>query len=261
MDKPDFSAVTEITGNNVTSEQIERMFVRYRFAAKFCRDKEVLEVACGSGQGLGCLAKAAKKVVGGDIDEKNLQLARDHYRDRRNVELKIIDAHCLPFENNTFDVVLLYEAIYYLKDPQKFMQEAMRVLRKGGVLIICSVNKDWVDFNPSPYSFAYFSAPKLFELFKSNGFMDITLYGHCVVRNKSLKDKVISLVKKTAVRLHVIPNTMKGKEVLKRIFFGKLLPLPPEITDEMAQYSSPSLISAGTANTSYKVLFCLGYKQ
>jgi len=34
---------------------------------------------------------------------------------------------------------------------------------------------------------------------------------------------------------------MKGKEFLKRIFMGKLVPLPPEITDGMAEYTPPNM--------------------
>ena len=59
----------------MTSEQLQIIYARYRFASELCDDKEVLEVACGSGQGPGCLAKKAKRVVGGDIDENNLSFA------------------------------------------------------------------------------------------------------------------------------------------------------------------------------------------
>ena len=51
MKKIDFTTVTEITGNNVTSEQIQGMYTRYRFVSEFCKDKDVLEVACGTGLG------------------------------------------------------------------------------------------------------------------------------------------------------------------------------------------------------------------
>jgi 2-polyprenyl-3-methyl-5-hydroxy-6-metoxy-1,4-benzoquinol methylase len=75
----DYSSVTEVPGNKVTQDQIDRMFHRYHFASNFCEGKEVLEVACGAGQGLGYLALKAKRVVGGDCTEELVRLAKDHY--------------------------------------------------------------------------------------------------------------------------------------------------------------------------------------
>ena len=257
---PDYATVTETTGNKVTREQMERMYTRYRFAADFCENKDVLEVACGSGQGLGFLAKKARRVVGGDIDENNLKSALEHYKNISHIELKILDANQLPFDNESFDVLILYEAIYYLEQPEKFMKEAWRVLRKGGVLLICTANKDCPGFNPSPYSFRYFSAPDLFNLFEDNGLKNITLYGDCSVENTNLKDKLIAAIKQISVRLHLIPKTMKGKEFFKRIFLGKLRPLPPEIPEGEFHYSMPAPVPSDRRNVGYKVLYARGYK-
>ncbi len=49
----DYTTVTEVPGNQVTQEQLERMFHRYCFASNFAEGKDVLEVACGAGLGLG----------------------------------------------------------------------------------------------------------------------------------------------------------------------------------------------------------------
>lgn len=65
-----YTKVTELPDYKITREQLARLYQRYRFALKFCKDKEVLEVACGGGMGLGYLASVSKKVVGGDIDKK-----------------------------------------------------------------------------------------------------------------------------------------------------------------------------------------------
>ena len=43
---------------------------------------------------------------------------------------------------------------------------------------------------------------------------------------RAIKEKTVALIKRIAVTLHLIPKTMKGKEFLKRIFFGKLLVSP-----------------------------------
>jgi SAM-dependent methyltransferase len=154
--------------------------------------------------------------------------------------------------------MLLYEAIYYLAQPEKFVAEASRVLRENGLLIICSVNKDWLDFNPSPSSIRYFSASELFLLLKQK-FSGIEIYGAFPTNKDSTKERMISLIKRNAVAFHLIPKTMKGKEFFKRIFFGKLQVLPAELEEKMAVYSPPIPI-APSSNPSYKVLYAVGHK-
>lgn len=164
----DYTTVTEIPGNRVTQEQLERMFHRYCFAANFSTGKDILEVACGTGQGLDYLAKRAKKAFGGDYTEKLIKEAKRYYEER--LSLLRSDAHFLPFMDHCFDVVILYEAIYYLAEPEKFFYAARRVLRKDGVLLIATVNKDWPEFNPSSFRTRYFSVPELSHQLQSNGF-------------------------------------------------------------------------------------------
>lgn len=251
-----YVTVTEIPGIKGSHEQLSMLYTRYRFAARLCNGKTVLEVACGAGQGLGYLARFAKKVIGGDIDENNLQFAMERYRRRENIELRKIDAHQLPFEAGSFDVIVLYEAIYYLKNPDRFLEECRRVLSEKGIVLICTVNKDWSDFNPSPFSTRYFSCRELLELLRKHQFQ-VELYGAFTITKNALKDRVISTLKRAAVAFHLIPKTMKGKEILKRIFFGKLALLPPEVEEDMAQYTPPVPISLDASNSGYKVIYAV----
>lgn len=252
----DYTSVTETPGVGASREQVARLYQRYRFALQFCKDKDVLEVACGAGQGLGYLASAARKVAGGDIDEGCLEFARQHYAGRSGIELRQLDAHKLPYPDDSFDVVLLYEAIYYLQDPKAFLDECRRVLRNEGKLIICSVNRSWPDFNPSPHSVKYFSAPELTELLGQK-FIGVQLYGGFQVKGGSPRDRITSMLKRTAVAMHLVPKTMKGKEKLKRIFFGKLVPLPAEVREGLAEYSEPVQLPCGSSSPDYKVLFAV----
>ena len=80
-------------------------------------------------------------MVGGDIEEKNVSLARQFYKDRPNITIDLMDAHNLQLPDGSFDLALLYETIYYLKDPHKCISEAQRVLRDNGVLIVCTVQR------------------------------------------------------------------------------------------------------------------------
>ncbi|MBM4030067.1 MAG: class I SAM-dependent methyltransferase, partial [Planctomycetes bacterium] len=200
----DFSIVTEATGTPVTREALSMMYTRYRLAAEYCENKDVLKVACGSGQGLGYLATKVGRVVGGDCTEKLLRVASRHYHGR--MPLVRLDAQMLPFKDQSFDVVILYEAIYYLVRPDQFLAESRRVLRDQGTILISTVNKEWSDFNPSPLSARYFSAQELGELLKSQGF-NAELYGAFPVCGESIKDRTLSLLKRAAVQLHLIPKT------------------------------------------------------
>ena len=249
-----YSTVTELPGQRATREQLERLYHRYKFASMFCKDKDVLEVACGAGLGLGYLEKVAKRVVGGDIDKNILRFAISHYKERRNIEVRVLDAHQLPFEEKSFDVVILYEAIYYLAHPGSFFVEAHRVLRKQGVLLIATVNKDWNEFNPSPFSTRYFSVPELGETLQKNGF-EAEFYGAFSALPKTPKEKVISKIREMAIGLQLIPKTMRGKELLKKIFYGKLIPLKQEIEENICEYIPPDRISSDSPNSEYKVIY------
>jgi len=89
----EYLTVTETPGNKASEEQIARLRYRYHFASLLCREKDVLEAACGADMGLGYLGRIAKKVVGGDIDAKILAFAERHYIGRPNIEVRRFDAH------------------------------------------------------------------------------------------------------------------------------------------------------------------------
>lgn len=251
-----FTTVTELPGHKASEEQFKRLYQRYHFASQFCKEKDVLEVACGSGFGLGYLASAAKRVVAGDVDEGILKYAIDHYRDRGKIEIKVLDAQNLPFEENCFDVIILYEAIYYLSQPERFIQDARRLLREKGVLIISTANRDWTGFNPSPYSTKYLSAQELQSLL-SQEFSKVEILGGFPANENSLRSKTTSIIKRTARVLHLIPKTMKGKEKIKRIFFGKLKTLPREIKEGDVEYLPPVQILSLPSDIQYKVIFAV----
>ena len=85
-DNNEFVEVTELGGDNVSPEQVERIFHRYIWSSFYCQDKDVLEVGCGTGQGLGYLLKVSNSLSAGDYSRDILKIASDYYQDR--VELK-----------------------------------------------------------------------------------------------------------------------------------------------------------------------------
>ena len=254
----DYVSVTEIAGDEVTQEQIGRICNRYYWAGEYCSGKDMLEAACGTGQGLGYLHKIARSLEAGDYSETILSIARHHYGNR--IPLRQFDAQNMPFDDQSKDVILLFEALYYLPDATLFAKECVRVLRPGGVALVVTANKDLYDFNPSPHSYEYYGAVELNQLFSSAGFQ-VRCYGDTPVSSVSLKQKLLRPVKKAVISLGLMPRSMAGKKLLKRLVFGNMVIMPAEITPETSVYTPPVPIGTETPDNRHKVIYCEAVKK
>lgn len=250
----DYISVTEIAGDEVTQEQIDRLCNRYYWAGQYCYGKDVVEAACGTGQGLGYLSGIARSLKAGDYSEKVLSIARRHYGER--ITLRQFDAQEMPFEDKSKDVIIMFEAIYYIPDAERFVCECKRVLRPGGKVLIASANKDLYDFNPSPHSHRYYGVMELDDLFVRYGFRT-DFFGDAPVSNASMWQRTLRPIKKLVVKLGIMPKSMAGKKFLKKIVFGGLVKMPAEITAETFQYIEPTSIPSSMPNRKHKVIFCI----
>jgi SAM-dependent methyltransferase len=258
MNKVDYVSVTEISGDEVTQEQINRLSNRYYWAANYCRNRDTLEVACGSGQALGYLNRISKTFVAGDYSKELLSVASRHYGDRIN--LQQFDAQHMPFPDDSKDVIIIFEAIYYLPDADAFLNECTRVLRTEGNVLVATANKDLYDFNPSPHSHQYYGVVELNNLFESHGFRT-EFFGDTPVTNASLRQKILRPLKRIAVALHLIPKSMAGKKILKRLVFGNLTVMPAEIDEQTAAHQKPTPLYPDRPDTLHKVIYCAATLQ
>ncbi|HRH81885.1 MAG TPA: class I SAM-dependent methyltransferase [Thiobacillaceae bacterium] len=248
----DFTTVTELSGDEVTAEQVERLRHRYLWAGPFCQGRAVLEVACGAGQGLAYLSRQAGSLMAGDITPALVERARRHYGDR--IDIRVLDAANLPLPDRSLDVVILFEAIYYLPDAHRFVAECRRVLRSGGQVLVATANKDLYDFNPSPFSHRYYGVVELGQLFGKQGFR-CEFFGAHPYGQVTLRQRLLRPIKRLAVALHLMPKTMAGKKLLKRLVFGGLVIMPDEIGEAGSPYVPPVELPAGRPDREHKVLY------
>ncbi len=109
-----------------------------RISAYINEDSKVLELACGSGQFTFRLAGKCKSWLATDFSENMLKEAKDAYeKQRNNIEELIFeqqDATNLPYENDSFDAVMIANALHIMPEPEKALVEIKRVLKPGGIL-------------------------------------------------------------------------------------------------------------------------------
>jgi SAM-dependent methyltransferase len=254
---PDFSSVTELPRQGATGMQMSMLRTRYGWAAEYTAGKDVLEVACGAGLGLGWLAERARRVTAGDVNEKNCRIAREACRGQANIRVEWMDALKLPFEPGSFDVTVLFEAQYYLEDLPRFLAEAQRVLRPGGALLISTVNCEWSGFHPSFLHTKYWTALELLHALEHAGF-DTHLRAGFPERDRGGRE-LRRRLKAVASYLGWIPRSMDAKALLKRIFYGRLDRIPPRLEAGAPHVQRPVEamipVNGSTDLTRYRTLY------
>ncbi|MFA7654255.1 MAG: class I SAM-dependent methyltransferase [Candidatus Magasanikbacteria bacterium] len=100
--------------------------------------KKILDVGAGTGRLTLRLAKQGAFVTALDMSGEMLKVMAGK---SPHVELVVGDAEDLPFEKNSFDFVIATFLIVHLKNPMRFFDEAYRVLKDGGRLLITNINQ------------------------------------------------------------------------------------------------------------------------
>jgi len=96
--------------------------------------KKVLEIATGPGLLAKHVAHAASEMIATDYSDGMIREAKKG-ECPPNLRFEIADAMALPYDDDSFDVVLIANALHIVPDPEKALSEIDRVLKPGGILI------------------------------------------------------------------------------------------------------------------------------
>jgi len=105
---------------------------RRRILDNFVLGSKVLDIGCGTGIYVDYLSKKGKEVFGIDFVENFIKYAEKHRRGK----FLIAKAGKLPFNDKTFDTVIMFDLLEHLDDPVKTLKEAVRVTKKRIILIV-----------------------------------------------------------------------------------------------------------------------------
>ncbi|MCD4821529.1 MAG: class I SAM-dependent methyltransferase [Methanococcoides sp.] len=229
---------------------------------------KVLMVGCGTGFSACFVAEMfVCSVVGVDIAEVSIRKAKERVEslglgDR--VEFRIGDAYDLPFEPDTYDVVIT-EFVSQFLDMDKAFREFVRVLKPGGMVGINEMYRD-ADIPPvieedileaerifgelTQLPFSIYSPEEWEQRLERAGFSDVHVHKHKV--SVSVKE------------LELVIRAMGGLGKFAKLFLGLMIGMiryalsSKEIRNRFKQISRGKRILLNKRSTSKYVGYVLG---
>lgn len=101
-------------------------------------NQKMLEIGSGKGRLLKHLRDMGYDAQGTEIELEYIGKAKQLYG---NLPITFIDSDILPFEDNSFDVVMSFDVFEHISDTDKHLNEVKRVLKKDGYYLLQTPNK------------------------------------------------------------------------------------------------------------------------
>ena len=123
----DWSSFQEATGVPLFAAALARLEVK--------RGTRIIDLGCGSGLFCEMAARRSAAVAGIDAARPLVEIAKGRVPEGR---FEVGDIEELPFEDGEFDVVTGFNSIPYAASPARAIEEAARVTRRGGLVLIAT---------------------------------------------------------------------------------------------------------------------------
>lgn len=153
---------------------------RLRFLGGYVKVKgaDCLEIGCATGEMCCVISKCGGKVLGIDVSEEAVAIARQRYP---HLDFRVATVEELP-ESVQYDVIFGFELIEHTLSPTKFMKEVAARLRPGGTVVLSTPNLEcgrrvgfdrWLGFLQSFEHLYYFTPDTLSAVAQTAG---LTMY-------------------------------------------------------------------------------------
>ncbi len=166
-------------------------------------ERRVLDAGCGTGRNIQILLDlGAKKIVGMDISEKLLNMAKRKYNQNKKVQLFLYNLERkLPFKNQSFDVIISTKTLPHVNNIKQILNEFNRILKNKGVMML--------DFY-SPYSFR--------RLFANQDYRKYTRWDSISKVKKYMKDENLNIIKIYGERTFMVTEFLVNNFGLYSLF-------------------------------------------
>lgn len=136
----------------VSRKSRARHYYRYLFAANLMagvydsKPIKILDVASGTGYGVDIFSSKLSRDISyfaTEIDSEAIGYSAEYYPESEHIQG---DVQSLPYSSDTFDVIVSYETIEHVPDPEGALREFNRVLKDGGNVFISVPYKENIDY-------------------------------------------------------------------------------------------------------------------
>jgi len=128
------------------TEHSERRVREFIFAQAPKNPKRILDVGCGKAWVAEMFCPTAGEVISMDISYTNVGKALEKYPFKNHFGV-VADAFNLPFRENSFDCIVASEIIEHVVHPDKFIENLIRILKPGGILLVTTPYKEKLHYN------------------------------------------------------------------------------------------------------------------
>jgi ubiquinone/menaquinone biosynthesis C-methylase UbiE len=148
--------------NNKVAQDLRK---KVDFLIGNAKNKKVLFVGCGDGRECIQTIKKGASVIGIDISENCIKLAKENCRGL-NAKFLVMDFEKTNFKNNQFDIIVAILSVMYKKNLDSVLKEFNRILKKTGFIILAVPHpvRKMVKYN----KMNYFVSGKRFEIWRGN---------------------------------------------------------------------------------------------
>lgn len=120
--------IADFAGYEATLERVQGLL---------SKQHDVLEIGCGTGSTALRLAPFTRNLLATDVSPRMISIARQrlHLQPSRAVCFAVADAEAMAPGQATYDAVLAFNVLHLMSDLDAALQQLVRALRPGGLLI------------------------------------------------------------------------------------------------------------------------------
>ncbi len=141
---------------------------------------DIADLGAGEGTFTQLLARRARRVIAVDNSEKMVDYGTELIARHgiRNIEYRLGDLECPPIDDASVDLAFFSQALHHAVHPQRAIDQAMRILRPGGRIVVLDLKKHGLEEARELYADLWlgFAEVELDGFLRGAGFLDVEVF-------------------------------------------------------------------------------------